>query len=362
MRTDDFDFELPHELIALNPINPREQARLLVVPPGDKLFSDRVVGDLPDLLRSTDVLVLNDTRVVPAALVGHRLRSGGPGAAVSALLLRRLSESSWSAIAKPSKRLRIGDTILFKRQFGSAPEAPTGPTTLHATVTAKGQGGELTLIFASEGPALDAALAAVGSMPLPPYIADKRQITTRDTSDYQTVFARTPGAVAAPTAGLHITSDLIARLDARGIARHFVTLHVGLGTFKPVKAVDVRDHVMHSEWGEVTEATAEALTAARQEGRRIVAIGTTALRILETAARSDGTVIPFHGETDIFITPGYKFRAVDVLFTNFHLPRSTLLMLVSAFSGHARMQEAYAHAIAERYRFFSYGDAMLLER
>jgi S-adenosylmethionine:tRNA ribosyltransferase-isomerase len=361
LRTDLFDFELPEELIALEPATPRDAARMLVVdgtaePLSPALLTDRIVRDMPDLLRPGDVLVLNDTRVIPAALTGTRTRTGNR-AAIDFNLVKRLDDSRWEAFARPAKRLAVGDTI----RFGAEGRVCLAGD-LDAQVAAKGEAGLVTLQFSLSGTYLDEAIAAIGEMPLPPYIALKRDTKATDRDTYQTIYAARDGAVAAPTAGLHFTPELFARLDARGIARRFVTLHVGAGTFLPVKAQDTRDHKMHSEWIEIDRDTAQALNTARARGGRIVAVGTTALRVLESAAAADGTIRPMTGETDIFITPGYRFRAVDVLLTNFHLPRSTLFMLVSAFAGLDRMKAAYAHAIAQHYRFYSYGDACLLLR
>jgi S-adenosylmethionine:tRNA ribosyltransferase-isomerase len=355
MRTDLFDFPLPPERIALRPARPRDAARLLVVRPGGAL-EDRIVRELPELLREGDQIVVNDTRVIPASLSGRRI-GRGPETAIEATLIKRLDGSRWSAFAKPGKRLQVGDVVRFGEEgkvcfLGQ----------LDATVEAKGEGGEITLSFAFHGPMLDQAIAERGDMPLPPYIASRRAADDEDRSDYQTRFARDEGSVAAPTAGLHFTDDLVARLKARGIGLHTVTLHVGAGTFLPVKADDTADHKMHAEFGVVTEETATALNAARRAGSRIVAVGSTSLRLLESAATEDRIIKPFTGETAIFITPGYKFRAADAMLTNFHLPRSTLFMLVAAFSGLDTMQAAYAHAIASGYRFYSYGDACLLLR
>ncbi len=352
MRTDLFDFELPPERIALRPARPRDAARLLVVRP-DRL-EDRVVRDLPDLLQPGDQLVVNDTRVIPARLHGRRLGRGAQ-TRIEANLHKRLDGSRWLAFVKPGKRLAAGDTVRFGDEgrvcfLGQ----------LDATVEAKGEGGEVTLAFAFHGPVLDQAIAERGDMPLPPYIASRRAADEDDRADYQTLFARDEGSVAAPTAGLHFTDDLVARLRARGIGLHTVTLHVGAGTFLPVKADDTADHRMHAEFGIVTAQTADALNAARRAGGRIVAVGSTALRLLESAASESGSIRPFSGETAIFITPGYAFRAVDLMLTNFHLPRSTLFMLVAAFSGLDTMKRAYAHAVAQGYRFYSYGDACLL--
>jgi len=352
MRTSLFDFELPEDRIALHPVSPRDAARLLVVGPS-AACEDRFVRELPELLRPGDALVFNDTRVIPAALHGVRRRDGLE-AQVSVTLIERCDQSRWRALARPAKRLKEGDRLHFGHS-GTACLAGA----LDATVAARGEEGEIELIFDLSGPDLDAAIASVGEMPLPPYIAGRRPPEERDRRDYQTVYAAHDGAVAAPTAGLHVTPELMAALDARGVSRHFVTLHVGAGTFLPVKAEDTDAHKMHAEWGEVPAETAAALNAVRARGGRIVAVGTTSLRLLETAAQG-GEFATWRGPTDIFITPGYRFRAVDVLMTNFHLPRSTLFMLVAAFSGLEVMKEAYAHAVALGYRFYSYGDACLL--
>jgi S-adenosylmethionine:tRNA ribosyltransferase-isomerase len=354
-----FDFHLPDSLIALRPAEPRDSARLLVVRPGgDPTVADGAVRDLPDLLDHGDVLVLNDTRVIPARLHGVRLKGEG-GARVEIMLHKRDGQDAWAAFARPAKKLAVGDRVRFGA-LGASPACQA--TRLDAEVTAKGDAGEVTLRFELSGPFLDEAIARLGELPLPPYIAGKRATDGRDVIDYQTVYARAEGAVAAPTAGLHFTEELFARLDARGVERVFVTLHVGAGTFLPVKAADTRDHRMHAEWGTITPAVAARLNAARARGSRIVAVGTTSLRLLESAAREDGHIPAFSGETSIFITPGHRFRAVDAMMTNFHLPKSTLFMLVSAFSGLEVMQGAYAHAIAEAYRFYSYGDSSLLFR
>lgn len=354
MRTDLFDFDLPEDRIALAPAAPRDAARLLAVRPQTGALEDHVVRDLPQLLAPGDVLVVNDTRVIRAALTGERVR-GEARAKVSFNLHKRVDESRWRAFARPAKRLKVGDQLHFGHDGRVCLLG-----TLGATVTEMREGGEVELRFNLHSAYLDEAIDAVGDLPLPPYIAAKRAPDETDAESYQTMFARREGAVAAPTAGLHFTPALMAALEARGMARHTVTLHVGAGTFLPVKADDTADHRMHAEWGEITPETADALNAARANGGRIVAIGTTALRVLESAAGADRRIAPFSGETDIFITPGYRFKAVDVLLTNFHLPRSTLFMLVSAFSGLDLMQRAYAHAIATGYRFYSYGDACLL--
>jgi S-adenosylmethionine:tRNA ribosyltransferase-isomerase len=354
MRTDLFDFELPEDRIALHPANPRDSARLLVVNPAKGLFLDRGVLDLPDLLQAGDALVFNDTRVIPAALEGMRLR--GPTAAKVAFnLIKRVDAGRWRAFARPAKRLEPGDLVRFGRMSASGARVA-----LDATVAAKFEGGEVELSFDLAGSALDEAIAAIGEMPLPPYIALKRPPDETDRKSYQTMFAARDGAVAAPTAGLHFTPRLMEKIDSRGLSRHLVTLHVGAGTFLPVKAEDTSGHQMHSEWGEISAETATALNAVRAQGGRVVAVGTTALRTLESAARENGTLQAWSGETSIFITPGYGWKAVDALMTNFHLPRSTLFMLVSALSGLDNMRDAYAHAIRSGYRFYSYGDACLL--
>ena len=356
MRVDLFDFVLPEELIALRPARPRDSARLLLIP-AEGAFDDHSVRDAPALFRRGDLLVFNDTRVIPARLAGVRVREEG-SVHVEATLLRKLSPSRWTALARPGKRLRAGDRI----RFGEQDDRACLMGALDATIAAKGEDGEITLAFDLAGPDLDSAIAAAGAMPLPPYIAGRRAPDEDDHHDYQTVYAAKDGAVAAPTAGLHFTPELLARLDEAGVERAHVTLHVGAGTFLPVKADDTGDHLMHAEWREIPPATADAVNRAKSEGRRIIAIGTTALRSLESAADEHGRVRAETGDTAIFITPGYRFRVVDGLWTNFHLPRSTLFMLVSAFAGLDRMRAAYAHAIAERYRFYSYGDASLLWR
>jgi S-adenosylmethionine:tRNA ribosyltransferase-isomerase len=425
MRTDLFDFDLPDDRIALRPASPRDAARLLVVggPPSPRatpaspsapsargegrcegqpgaptshgqggdggptasaepvpaphpsplpatgergrggaseevptLLQDRHITDLPALLRPGDALVLNDTRVIRAALRGERIR-GDNRAAVAFNLHRRLDEHRWLAFARPAKRLAAGDRVRFGHDGRVCLLG-----TLEATVARLGEAGEVELAFSLHGAYLDEAIETVGDPPLPPYIAARRAVEPGDAEHYQTIFARREGAVAAPTAGLHFTEGLLAALEARGISRHLVTLHVGAGTFLRVKAEDTAEHRMHAEWGEITAGTAAALNAVRRAGGRIVAGGTTALRLLETAAADDGSIRPFAGETDIFITPGYRFKAVDVLLTNFHLPRSTLFMLVSAFSGLDTMRAAYVYAIQNGYRFYSYGDACLLRR
>jgi S-adenosylmethionine:tRNA ribosyltransferase-isomerase len=360
MRTDLFDFGLPEDRIALRPASPRDAARLLVVRPGEEggaALEDRAVRDLPSLLRAGDALVVNDTKVIAASLHGRRIGRGEHEPAIAANLIKRLDGSRWTALVKPGKRLAVGDVV----RFGSEGRV-CFLEQLDATVEAKGEDGEITFAFAFHGPVLDQALAERGDMPLPPYIAGRRAADEQDRTDYQTVFARQEGAVAAPTAGLHFTQTIVAALQARGIGLHRVTLHVGAGTFLPVKAEDTAAHRMQPEWGSVSAESAAALNAARRAGGRIVAVGSTALRLLESAAADDGTLSAFSGNTALFITPGYRFRAIDAMVTNFHLPRSTLFMLVSAFCGLDVMQRAYAHAIESGYRFYSYGDACLLFR
>jgi len=345
VRVDAFDFDLPRSLIADHPAAPRDAARLLVVEAAR--LTDRAIVDLPALLRRGDIAVFNDTRVIPARLIGHR------GAArVEITLHRRIAADVFLAFVKGARKLRPRDRVAL-----TAPPDP-GFT---AEIVAKSREGEVTLRFDRAGVALDAALRRHGAMPLPPYIK-RATADPRDASDYQTVYAAREGAVAAPTAGLHFTEGLLSSLDAAGIERVMVTLHVGAGTFLPVKVADTDEHRMHSETGIIEADAAERINAARRRGGRVVAIGTTSLRLLETAASPAGEVRPFSGDTDIFITPGYRFKAVDRLLTNFHLPRSTLFMLVAAFAGLERMKEAYAHAKAARYRFYSYGDACLLDR
>jgi S-adenosylmethionine:tRNA ribosyltransferase-isomerase len=355
MRTDLFDFVLPADCIALRPVSPRDSARMLIVEPGAAI-GDRHVSDLPMLLRSGDQLVVNDTKVISAQLKGRRIgRETEPK--IDATLIKRLDGSRWQALVKPARKLSPGDMVRFGNE---GKVCLLGH--LDAEVEHKGEDGEVTLSFSFHGPALDSAIADLGDPPLPPYIASRRAPDARDSADYQTMFAAREGAVAAPTAGLHFTPALEAGLQQRGVRIHRITLHVGAGTFLPVKAEDTSGHKMHAEWGTVSGEIAEALNAARARGGRIVAVGTTSLRLLESAAAEDGTIAPFSGETSIFITPGYRFRAVDILMTNFHLPRSTLFMLVSAFSGLETMKQAYAHAISSGYRFYSYGDACLLFR
>jgi len=349
----DFEFDLPEDRIALRPASPRDSARLLVVRP-DGALEDKIVRDLPGLLQPGDCLVFNDTRVIPARLFGTRDREGNM-VRVEATLHKRLGPERWSAFMRPGKRLKVGDRV----RFGAAGDTACLLSSLEATVEAKGDGGEVTLAFDLAGPALDDAIRDLGLMPLPPYIAAKRGEDEQDRTDYQTIYAREDGSVAAPTAGLHFTPDLLAALDARRVGHRFVTLHVGAGTFLPVKTEILSEHRMHAETGEVTEDTAQALNAVKAAGGRIVCVGTTSLRLLESATGEDGVVRAFAGDTDIFITPGYRFRATDMLLSNFHLPQSTLLMLVSALAGLETVRSAYRHAVADHYRFYSYGDASL---
>jgi S-adenosylmethionine:tRNA ribosyltransferase-isomerase len=339
MRVDLFDFDLPADRIALRPARPRDSARLLLVE-GDRL-AGRTVADLPQLLRRGDVLVFNDTKVIPAQLEGRR-----GNASIGATLHKREGPRSWWAFVRNARRLRVGDRV----EFGSG---------VAASAVERGKEGAFLLQFHGEEP-FEQLLERAGQMPLPPYIASRRPADSDDASDYQTMFAEEAGAVAAPTAALHFTPNLIEALDTAGIARETLTLHVGAGTFLPVKADDTASHIMHSEWGRIDATTAQRLNAARSAGGRLIAVGTTSLRLIESAAWDDGTIHPFEGDTAIFITPGYRFKAVDGLLTNFHLPRSTLFMLVSALMGLDVMKAAYEHAIHEGYRFYSYGDASLL--
>jgi S-adenosylmethionine:tRNA ribosyltransferase-isomerase len=395
MRTDLFDFDLPADRIALRPVHPRDAARLLVVRPGNlgrdgdlhepfapakagaqsrtsepdatgswvpafagtngEVLEDRSMRDLPDLLRPGDALVVNDSKVIAARLKGRRIGRGDSEPAIEATLHKRLDGSHWKAFVLGAKKVHVGDTL----RFGSEGRV-CFLGQLDAQVSHKDEGGEVTLSFSFHGPVLDQAIAERGDMPLPPYIASRRAPDEQDRTDYQTLFAHEEGSVAAPTAGLHFTDQLLAQLKARGIGLHKVTLHVGAGTFLPVKAEDTEGHKMHAEFGVVPAEVAEALNTVRAKGGRIVAVGSTALRLLESAAGENGELKAFSGETAIFITPGYRFRAVDLMLTNFHLPRSTLFMLVAAFSGLDVMKRAYAHAIAAGYRFYSYGDACLL--
>lgn len=351
MRVSEFDFELPEDLIALHPAEPRDSARLLLVRPGEAL-EDRHIPHLLEILQPGDVLVVNDTRVLPAELRGTRVR-GEARAGVSFNLHKRVDAYTWRAFARPAKKLALLDELELGNGQADA---------LKARVAGKGDTGEVTLEFELGGAELDEAIKSHGAMPLPPYIGAKRGVEERDKVDYQTVYAAEDGAVAAPTAGLHFTEKLLQQLTERGVSMERVTLHVGAGTFLPMKVDDTEDHVMHSEWGEIDQATVERINAKRAAGGRVVAVGTTSLRLLETASRATKTLQPFVGDTDIFITPGFRFRTVDVLMTNFHLPKSTLFMLVSAFAGLDTMKAAYAHAIADGYRFYSYGDSSLLFR
>jgi len=347
MKLSDFDFDLPEDLIATRPASPRSSARLLVAD-GDRI-QDAIVRDLTDWLRPGDRLVLNDTRVIPARLSGTRTRDGAQGttqAQIELTLLEPRADGCWAALVKPLKKLREGETVVFSDRLSAVLEARE-----------EGQG---LFRFNLAGEDFDAALAEAGAMPLPPYIAAKRAADARDKEDYQTVWAERSGAVAAPTASLHFDAPLLAALEAQGVTLSKVTLHVGAGTFLPVKVDDVTAHKMHGEWGEVTDTAAAEIAATKAAGGRVIPVGTTALRLIETAARETGTIAPWQGVTDIFIYPGFAFRVTDALMTNFHLPKSTLMMLVSALMGRERMMRVYAHAIAERYRFFSYGDASLL--
>ncbi|MFQ8430494.1 tRNA preQ1(34) S-adenosylmethionine ribosyltransferase-isomerase QueA [Amaricoccus sp. W119] len=344
MRLEDFDFDLPEDLIALRPVRPRPASRLLVA--GPERITDATVAEIGRWLRPGDLLVLNDTRVIPARLAGVRRRANGAEARIEATLIAAGADGTWRALARPGKRLAVGDRI----GFGDA---------LSAEVRDK-EGAEVVLAFDRAGEGLDAALEAVGEMPLPPYIATRRAVDARDREDYQTVFAARPGAVAAPTASLHFDEDLLAGLAARGVETARVTLHVGAGTFLPVKVENIEAHRMHAEWGEITPEAAAAIEATRAAGHRVIPVGTTALRLIESAATAPGRIAPWRGDTDIFIRPGHEFRVTSGLMTNFHLPKSTLLMLVSALMGVGRIREIYRHAVAERYRFFSYGDSSLL--
>jgi len=358
VRTDLFDFALPEDRIALRPVSPRDSARLLVVRPNEPVaLEDRRISDLPILLRRGDAIVVNDTKVIPARLRGRRIGRGEYEPAIDATLIKKIDDCRWDALVKPAKRLEVGDIV----RFGAEGQV-CFLEQLDAKVESKGEGGEVTFAFAFHGPLLDQALAERGETPLPPYIAGRRATDGRDRTDYQTMFARYDGSVAAPTAGLHFTPALVADLRDQGIGLQHVTLHVGPGTFLPVKVEDTSSHRMHPEWGSLSAETAAALNATRRAGGAIVALGSTSLRLIESAATDDGTIAPFSGDTALFITPGYRFRAVDAILTNFHLPRSTLFMLVCAFCGLEAMRLAYAHAIEAGYRFYSYGDACLLFR
>jgi len=345
MRVDLFDFELPPENIALRPARPRDAARMLVVD-GQRPFADRHVRDLPGALRAGDVMVFNDTRVIPAQLEGMRRSPAGGEAKIGATLHKRIDLRRWQAFIRNAKRLKTGDLVTF-------------PEDVTAIAEERHDDGSWTLAFQGDEP-VEVLLERAGRMPLPPYIAGKRPTDEADASDYQTMFAREKGAVAAPTAALHFTPGLVEALAAAGIGSETLTLHVGAGTFLPVKADDTAEHRMHAEWGRIDAATADRLNAVRAGGGRLIAVGTTSLRVLESATGEDGVIRPFEGDTAIFITPGYRFKAIDGLMTNFHLPRSTLFMLVSALMGLERMQAVYAHAIEDGYRFYSYGDSSLL--
>jgi S-adenosylmethionine:tRNA ribosyltransferase-isomerase len=347
MQLSDFDYDLPEALIAVRPARPRSAARMLMAQGDD--ITDAHVRDLPDWLRAGDRLVLNDTRVIPARLNGVRRRTGAQGlteARIEATLLEPRADGTWSAMIKPLKKLRKGEVVIFSDR-------------LSATLMAK-EGGQGVLEFNLSGDDFDGALAGAGEMPLPPYIAARRAADASDAVDYQTVWARHSGAVAAPTASLHFDDALLNALRARGVEFTYVTLHVGAGTFLPVKVDDVTTHKMHAEWGEVTPYAAAQIAATKAAGGRVIPVGTTALRLIESAALSTGAIAPWQGETDIFIYPGFEFRVTDALMTNFHLPKSTLMMLVSALMGYAEVRRIYAHAVQEKYRFFSYGDASLL--
>jgi S-adenosylmethionine:tRNA ribosyltransferase-isomerase len=351
MRVDLFDFELPEERIALFPAEPRDSARLLQVG-RDGSIADRVFTDLEDLLRPNDLLILNDTRVLRTELFGTRHREDSE-AAITFNLYERVDESTWAAFARPAKRLRFADKVVF----GGHAQAP-----LVGIVSAVGEEGTVNISFEIAGEELDEAINQFGSLPLPPYILSKRSPKDRDQIDYQTVYADKPGAVAAPTAGLHFSEELLQRIRDIGVGIETVTLHVGPGTYRPVKVDDTDDHVMHAEWGSVSSEVIAHIELTRSVGGRVVAVGTTSLRLLEAVAQRSRKLAPFTGETDIFITPGFQFRVADMLLTNFHLPRSTLFMLVSAFGGLMTMKRAYMHAIDNEYRFYSYGDAMLIGR
>lgn len=350
MKVSEFDFPLPHDLIALRPASPRDSARLLVVHEGETRFDEALIRDLPRFLRAGDVMVANDTKVLPVQLSGVRPARGlSAETRIGLTLHTRIDAASWYAFAKPGRKLEPGDRIEIVPGFG-------------AMVAEKREEGDVRLQFELGAGELEAALAANGAMPLPPYIAGVRPADERDHSDYQTIFARNDGAVAAPTAGLHFTPELLSELKANGVSRETLTLHVGPGTFLPMKAEDTADHRMHAEWGQIAPETAAWINDARLRGGRVLAVGTTSLRLLETAAREDGTIAPFAGDTRIFITPGVRIKSAQMLLTNFHLPKSTLFMLVSAFCGLETMKAAYGHAIARRFRFYSYGDACLLIR
>ncbi len=350
MDVSDFDFDLPESLIALRPAIPREAAKLLVVYPNGTVRHAQI-ADLPEFLKMGDTLVSNDTKVFPARLRGlrHPRAADAPPAKVEMLLHKRLAANCYRAFIRPAKKVLAGDLIMLGEGLIAHVEDRPSPS-------------EADLVFTMQGPQLDSAIARIGEIPLPPYIVSKRKVDAQDSTDYQTIFARSTGSVAAPTAGLHFTPGLLAELEKQGISYEMLTLHVGPGTFLPVTVSDTRDHKMHAEWGQLSAETAARLQACKARGGRITAIGTTSLRTLETAARATGRIDAFEGETDIFITPGFTFKAADGLLTNFHLPRSTLFMLVCAFAGTEVMKAAYAEAIREQYRFYSYGDACLILR
>ncbi len=356
MRVDAFDFDLPAENIALRPASPRHSSRLLEIDPArEQPLSDFSFSDLPHLLRAGDALVFNDTKVIPARLKGVRTGRGDFTPKIEVTLHKNEGQGRWLAFARPAKKLQDDDWL----SFGGGQDMCLA-SGLKAQVLKKGEAGEVLLAFEFTDSALEEALHRFGEMPLPPYIASKRATDAQDLEDYQTIFAQKAGAVAAPTAGLHFTPEILQALDERNIARYNVTLHVGAGTFLPVKVDDTQDHKMHFEYGEISQQTAKALNETRKNGGRIIAVGTTSLRLLESAASPSGEILPFSADTDIFMIPGYRFKAADMLLTNFHLPRSTLFMLVCAFSGTKVMKEAYDHAIATGYRFYSYGDSSLL--
>jgi S-adenosylmethionine:tRNA ribosyltransferase-isomerase len=365
MKLSDFDFDLPERLIALRPAAPRDHARLLVVhPSADMPLIDSQVYELPSFLREGDVLVMNNTRVIPAALHGTRTRRSSPQAqelSISGNLLERIEGTLWRMLLKPRKRLKIGDRLVFRAQSSQRDHNHEGHA-LEGVVEALQEDGSVLVKFDCNEHDFMSRLDKVGSMPLPPYIDSRRQADAKDHEDYQTTYAKEAGAVAAPTAGLHFTPELFRALDEKGVERCEITLHVGAGTFLPVTTDNVDDHIMHAEWGQVDEAICRKLNAAKDNGNRIIAVGTTSLRLLESAADEEGILRPFCGETDIFIRPGYSFRFIDGLMTNFHLPKSTLFMLVSALCGCEMMKKAYYHAIEKEYRFFSYGDSSLLWR
>ncbi len=358
MLIDEFDFELPKENVALYPVRPRDSARMLVVKKNAELI-DKYVSDLTDFLEPNDILVINDTKVIPAELEAIRIRQNSANKVkISLNLHKKIDNSSWAAFARPLKRLKKNDRLVFRKKIA---DSQLNLEDLSANVVTI-KNGQLIIKFDKEGAQLDEAIKSYGAMPLPPYISARRAANKADFGDYQTIYAKKEGAVAAPTAGLHFSDELFAKIKKKGVGIEKLTLHVGAGTFLPVKVENIKEHKMHSEWGEISEKTVQQILTAKEKGGRIVAVGTTSLRLLESAAQKNDTLAPFCGETDIFITPGFKFRLVDILMTNFHLPRSTLFMLVCAFSGVENMHKAYQHAIKNNYRFYSYGDASLLFR